>query len=231
MTHNDLKILYEDNHLIAINKPPGVIVQGDKTGDVSLEDLVKKYIKIKYDKPGAVYLGVSHRIDRPVSGVVLMCKSSKSLERINELFRHQLVKKTYWAVVKKLPDPDSGKLVHWLIRDTDKNKSKVFNKELNNSQRCELDYRHIASSSNYHLLEIDLHTGRHHQIRSQLAKIGSSIKGDLKYGAQRSNEDGSINLHARRIELIHPVTKEKLVITAKPPHDPVWDYFLGSQGG
>jgi 23S rRNA pseudouridine1911/1915/1917 synthase len=229
MTHNDLKILFEDNHLIAINKPAGIIVQGDKTGDTSLEDLVKKYIKVKYDKPGAVYLGVSHRIDRPVSGVVLMCKSSKALERINELFRHHLVKKTYWAVVKNLPDPQSGKLIHWLIRDTEKNKSKVFNKEVNNSQRCELDYRHIASSSNYHLLEIDLHTGRHHQIRSQLAKIGSSIKGDLKYGAPRSNEDGSIHLHARRLELIHPVTKEKIVITAKPPKDPVWDYFLGSQ--
>jgi 23S rRNA pseudouridine1911/1915/1917 synthase len=230
MLHTDLKILFEDNHLLAVNKPAGVIVQADKSGDVSLEDLVKRYLKLKYNKPGDAYLGISHRIDRPVSGVVLMCKTSKALERINEMFRERQVKKTYWAVVKNLPEQLSDTLIHWLIRDTEKNKSKVFNKEVNNSQRCELEYKHIASSSNYHLLEVNPLTGRHHQIRCQLAKIGCSIKGDLKYGAARSNEDGSIHLHARKLEFIHPVTKEKITIKARPPIDPVWDYFMESQG-
>jgi 23S rRNA pseudouridine1911/1915/1917 synthase len=230
MLHTDLKILFEDNHLLAVNKPAGVIVQADKSGDVSLEDLVKRYLKLKYNKPGDAYLGISHRIDRPVSGVVLMCKTSKALERINEMFRERQVKKTYWAVVKNLPEQLSDTLIHWLIRDTEKNKSKVFNKEVNNSQRCELEYKHIASSSNYHLLEVNPLTGRHHQIRCQLAKIGCSIKGDLKYGAARSNEDGSIHLHARKLEFIHPVTKEKITIKARPPIDPVWYYFMESQG-
>lgn len=219
------QILFEDNHLLIVNKPAGIPVQRDKSEDTSLEDMAKDYIKKKYQKPGAVYLGVSHRIDRPVSGIVLLCKTSKALERVNELFKQRKIRKIYWALVKQLPEALSDTLVHWLLRDTEKNKSRVYNKEIAHSQRCELDYKHIASSTNYHLLEIELHTGRHHQIRAQLSKIGSPIKGDVKYGFARGNEDGSIHLHARKLEFIHPVTHEKLLIQAAPPKDPVWDYF------
>jgi 23S rRNA pseudouridine1911/1915/1917 synthase len=229
MNYQDLKILYEDNHLLAYNKPAGLLVQRDKNEAESLEELAKAYVKARYQKPGAVYLGVAHRIDRPVSGVVLLAKTSKALERINEMFKLRTIKKTYWAIVKNLPPDEEGTLVHWIVKDEQKNKSRASNKESKGAQLCELDYKHIGSSSTYHLLEIKPHTGRHHQIRCQLGKIGSSIKGDLKYGSARSNEDGSIHLHARRLEFVHPITKENIMITARPPADPLWDYFVGSQ--
>lgn len=229
MKYQDLKILYEDNHLLAYNKPPRLLVQRDKNEAESLEELAKSYIKARYQKPGAVFLGVAHRIDRPVSGVVLLAKTSKALERINEMFKLRAIKKTYWAIVKALPPEEEGTLVHWIVKDEKKNKSRASNKESKGAQLCELDYKHIGSSSTYHLLEIKPQTGRHHQIRCQLGKIGSSIKGDLKYGSARSNEDGSIHLHARRLEFVHPITKENVVITARPPADPLWDYFVGSQ--
>lgn len=219
------QILYEDNHLIVLNKLPSQIVQGDKTGDEPLSDLLKNYLAEKYGKPGAVYLGVVHRIDRPVSGIVLFARTSKALTRLNEMLKKHEIKKTYWAVVKQLPAEPSAHLIHYLFRDEKLNKSFVVPAERKGAQRAELVYRIIKSSDNFHLLEIELLTGRHHQIRAQLAHIGSPIKGDLKYGFPRSNPDASIHLHSRRIEFIHPVKKETVMIEAEPPHDPLWDYF------
>ena len=199
-----------------------MLVQADTTGDVALEDLAKQYIKIKYNKPGAVFLNAVHRIDRPVSGVVVFARTSKALTRLNEQFRSKEIKKTYWAIVKNLPKVESATLEDYIRRDAKKNKSFVCQKNAKDAKLARLSYSLIASSENYHLLEIDLHTGRHHQIRCQLSHMGCPIKGDLKYGAERSNKDGGISLHARSVEFIHPVTKESIKITAPVPEDNLW---------
>jgi len=221
-----IEVLYEDNHIIAINKRPSDIVQGDKTGDTPLSDLVKNYVKEKYNKPGEVFIGTVHRIDRPVSGIVLFAKTSKALSRLNQLFQTKEIKKTYWAIVKNKPAKPSGNLVHYLKKNEAKNMSKAFDKETPGSLRAELDYELIASSDNYYLLEIHPHTGRHHQIRVQLSTMDSPIKGDVKYGFNRGNKDASIHLHARKIEFIHPVKKEKIVIVAPPPNEVLWNEFV-----
>ncbi|MGC1515995.1 MAG: RluA family pseudouridine synthase [Maribacter sp.] len=222
-TLENLQVLFEDNHLIIINKRPGDIVQGDKTGDVPLSETVKAFIKKKYDKPGNVYLGVVHRLDRPTSGIVVFAKTSKALPRLNKMFADKEAKKTYWAVVKNRPEEPEKKLTHWLKRNTKQNKSYAHSKEVNASKKAILSYRMIQHLENYYVLEIDLETGRHHQIRSQLAAIKCPIKGDLKYGFNRSNEDGSIHLHARKLSFLHPVKKERIEITAPPPDDPIWN--------
>jgi len=222
----NLQVLYEDNHLIAINKRPGDIVQGDKTGDMPLSEVVKLYIKEKYNKPGNVYLGVAHRLDRPTSGIVVFAKTSKALPRLNKLFAEKRTTKTYWAIVKNAPELPNGTLVHWLKRNPKQNKSYVNHKEVADSKKAILEFRMIRKLDNYLLLEIDLKTGRHHQIRAQLSAIGCPIKGDLKYGFDRSNKDASIHLHARSLSFIHPVKKELLELTAPPPRDPVWDACL-----
>lgn len=221
-----MDVLYEDNHLIAINKRPSEIVQGDKTGDTPLSEKVKQYLKEKYNKPGEVYLGVAHRIDRPVSGVVLFAKTSKALARINDMFRTKEIKKTYWAVVKNKPAELNGHLIHYLKKNEQKNMSRAYDAETKDALKSELDYKLLFSSDNYHLLEINPHTGRHHQIRVQLSAIGCPIKGDVKYGFRRSNEDASIHLHARKAELIHPVSKQLLVIEADPPNESLWNFFM-----
>lgn len=222
------EILYEDNHIIAVNKKVSDIVQADKTGDEPLSEEVKAYIKKKYNKPGEVFLGVPHRIDRPVSGVVLFARTSKALTRLNKMFQEhdEEIQKTYWAIVGNLPPEDSGRLVHYMLRDSDKNKSYAYDKEKKGSKKAILEYKLIGRSQRYYLLEIKLLTGRHHQIRCQLAKIGCPIKGDLKYGFSRSNEGGGISLHAREITFRHPVSKEMVTITAIPPlHDVLWKEF------
>lgn len=220
---SNLQVLYEDNHLIVINKRVGDIVQGDKTGDTPLSDVVKQYLKEKYNKPGNVYLGVVHRLDRPTSGIVLFAKTSKALPRLNKMFADGSTQKTYWAIVKNPPEKESDTLVHWMVRNPKQNKSYAHSKEVPESKKAILHYNVLQQLNNYFLLEIDLKTGRHHQIRAQLAAMGCWIKGDLKYGADRSNPDGGIHLHARRLQLQHPVTKEILTFTAPPPEDPVWD--------
>jgi len=221
-----IAVLYEDNHIIAINKRCGDIVQGDKTGDLTLGDEVKDDLKKRYNKPGKVFLGVTHRLDRPTSGVVLFARTSKALSRLNEMFREdRAIQKTYWAVVDKKPDTLTCRLDHWLVRDTRQNKSFAYCDEVKDSKRAGLTYQYLGSSESFHLLEIALHTGRHHQIRAQLAAIGLHIKGDLKYGFARSNNDGGIHLHSRKIEFIHPVTGILLTIVAPTPNDPVWNYF------
>lgn len=225
-TPQNLQVLHEDNHLIVINKRPGDIVQGDKTGDMPLSEVVKEYIKVKYNKPGNVYLGVVHRLDRPTSGIVVFAKTSKALPRLNKLFKDKEAKKTYWAVIKNAPPKTEDTLVHYLKRNPKQNKSFAHTKEVPDSKKAILEYRLLKKLDNYYLLEIDLQTGRHHQIRSQLSAVGSPIKGDLKYGFDRSNKDASIHLHARKITFVHPVKKEKLEITAHPPQDPVWDACL-----
>ncbi|WP_277017108.1 RluA family pseudouridine synthase [Flavobacterium lindanitolerans] len=221
-TKNNLQVLHEDNHIIVINKRVGDIVQGDKTGDKPLSDVVKEYIKEKYNKPGEVFLGVVHRLDRPTTGIVVFARTSKALSRLNDLFKNRETQKTYWAVVKNKPAEASAKLVHYLKRNEKNNTSKAHSKEVPDSKIASLDYTIIRELNNYYALEINLHTGRHHQIRAQLAAIGSPIKGDLKYGADRSNLDGGIHLHARKLTLTHPVTKELLEITAPVPNDPIW---------
>jgi 23S rRNA pseudouridine1911/1915/1917 synthase len=220
------RILYEDNHLIAVNKLPSEIVQGDKTGDVPLSEDVKQYIKERYGKPGNVYLGVIHRLDRPVSGVVVFARTSKALARMNKLVHDREMKKIYWAIVKNKPEKEEGELRHFLFRNEQKNKSFAYLTEKNGTKEAILTYRLINSSKDYYLLEVNLKTGRHHQIRAQLAAIGCPIKGDLKYGFPRSNKDASISLHARSVSFTHPVTKKILTITARPPQDPLWNYFL-----
>lgn len=222
-TPQNLQVLYEDNHLIIVNKRPGDIVQGDKTGDVPLSEVVKEYLKIKYSKPGNVYLGVVHRLDRPTSGIVLFSKTSKALPRLNKLFKEKEAKKTYWAIVKNAPPKQQDRLVHYMKRNPKQNKSYSHIKEVPDSKKAILEYRLLKNLNNYFLLEVDLHTGRHHQIRSQLSFIGCPIKGDLKYGFDRSNKDGSIHLHARKLVFEHPVKKERLEIVAPPPQDPLWD--------
>lgn len=220
-----MKVLYEDNHLIAINKLIADIVQSDKTGDLSLEEKLKQYIKDKYQKPGNVFLGVVHRIDRPVSGVVLFARTSKALSRLNEMFQEKEVKKIYWAIVKNKPSKISDTLVHYLVRDSRKNKTFVYENAFKDSKQAILSYKIIDESDKFCLLEIDLQTGRHHQIRCQLAKIGCPVRGDLKYGYPRSNENGGISLHSRRMEFHHPVTKVLLKIVADPPDDKLWKFF------
>ena len=221
-----MKVLYEDNHIIVVNKQSGEIVQGDKTGDTPLSDIVKAWLKEKYNKPGNVFLGVVHRLDRPVSGIVLFAKTSKALPRLNKLFaEHEKVRKTYWAIVANKPPQENGTLTHWLTRNEKTNTAKAYDREVPNSKKAVLNYQLIAASNRYYLLEIQLHTGRHHQIRCQLAKIGCPIKGDLKYGSPRSNPDGSICLHARHLELEHPVSHEIISITAPVPQDALWQAF------
>ncbi len=222
------EILYEDNHIIAVYKRSSDLAQGDKTGDVSLDTEVKKYLAEKYKKPGDVFLGVVHRLDRPVSGVLLYARTSKALERLNEMFREKQVKKTYLAIVKERPPEDEATITHYLKKNEVQNKSYVFDKEVKGSKLASLSYKITGRSERFYLLEIELHSGRHHQIRAQLAKIGCPIKGDLKYGFQRSNEDGSISLFARRVEFIHPVRKEKIVITGHCPEGDIWSVFMDS---
>ena len=226
-TAKTLQVLFEDNHIIVVNKRPGDIVQGDKTGDLPLSEVVKQYIALKYNKPGAVFLGVVHRLDRPTSGVVVFARTSKALSRLNKMFAARETKKTYWAMVKTSPDPLEGKLEHYLLRNPKQNKSYAHPKSVPDAKRAVLNYRTLAQSDHYTLLEIDLETGRHHQIRAQLSAIGSPIKGDIKYGAQRSNTDGSIHLHARVLELMHPVKKELIRFTAPLPDDSLWQSVAG----
>ncbi|MDI9311431.1 MAG: RNA pseudouridine synthase [Limnohabitans sp.] len=218
----NLQILHEDNHIIVINKRVGDIVQGDKTGDKPLSEVVKEYIKEKYNKPGEVFLGVVHRLDRPTTGIVIFARTSKALERLNKMFSERETQKTYWAVVKNKPPKTNDTLVHFLKRNPQKNTSKAFNNEVPDSKKAILDYTIIKQLKSYFALEINLHTGRHHQIRAQLSAIGSPIKGDLKYGFDRSNPDGGIHLHARKLKFTHPVSKEEIEIIAPVPEDVIW---------
>ncbi|MBI4649003.1 MAG: RluA family pseudouridine synthase [Bacteroidia bacterium] len=220
-----LSILYEDNHIIAVNKAPSDIVQHDNSGDISLEVQLKEYIKKKYNKPSKVFLGVVHRLDRPVSGVVLFARTGKALTRLNEMFKNKEIQKFYWAIVGNCPPQPEGVLKHYIVRDTGKNKSYCFNAQVKNSKSAEMLYKLISYSEKYYLLELNLLTGRHHQIRSQLSKIGCPIKGDLKYGYPRSNKESGIYLHARKIKFVHPVKKEKIGIIAPLPDDNLWNFF------
>lgn len=222
-----MTVLYEDNHIIIVNKTVSEIVQGDKTGDKPLSEIVKEYLKEKYNKPGNVFCGVTHRLDRPTSGIVVFARTSKALSRLNDMFKNKEISKTYWAIVKNTPKQPEGTLKHYLVRNEKQNKSYAYDTEKPNSKQAILHYKLIARSDKYSLLEIDLETGRHHQIRCQLAKIGSPIKGDLKYGAERSNPDGGISLHARKISFIHPVSKELIEVTALVPEDNLWQAFGG----
>ena len=222
-----MEVLYEDNHVIAINKSCGEIVQGDKSGDEPITEKVKAYLKEKYNKPGNVFLGLPHRLDRPTSGVLLLAKTSKVLPRLNQLFQEKgVVKKTYWAVVDKLPPETEGTLEHYLVKNQEKNRSYAYAEPREGAKYASLSYKHIASINHFHLIEILLNTGRHHQIRVQLRQLKVYIKGDLKYGFPRSNKDGGISLHARSLEFVHPVKKETIKIVAPPPKDNVWDAFL-----
>lgn len=220
-----VEVLYEDNHLIAVYKKASDLAQGDRSGDRSIDDEIKEYLAKKYNKPGAVFLGLVHRLDRPVSGVTLFARTSKALERLNEIFRTREVKKTYLAIVKERPPEDEGVLTHFLKKNETQNKTYVYDNEVKGSKESSLSYRLAGRSDRFFLLEIELHSGRHHQIRAQLAKIGCPIKGDLKYGYPRSNEDGSISLFARKLEFIHPVKKEKITITGHFPDGDVWRLF------
>ncbi len=220
---SNLQILHEDNHIIVINKRVGDIVQGDKTGDKPLSEVVKEYLKEKYNKPGEVFLGVVHRLDRPTTGIVVFAKTSKALTRLNELFSNRQTQKTYWAIVKNKPPKNDDNLIHFLKRNEKNNTSKAYLKEVSESKKASLDYKIIKELNHYFGLEINLHTGRHHQIRAQLQAIGCPIKGDLKYGFDRSNPDGGIYLHARKLVFIHPVSKEVLTLVAPTPDDAVWN--------
>ena len=222
-TKENLQVLFEDNHIIIVNKRAGDITQGDKTGDKPLSDVVKEYVKDKYNKPGLVFIGTVHRLDRPTSGIVIFARTSKALERLNKMLREKTIKKTYWALVKNAPKVTTDTLTNFLKKDTKKNKSFVYKKEIEGSKKAILHYNIIKKLENYFLIEIDLETGRHHQIRTQLSYIGSTIKGDLKYGFPRSNKDGSISLHARKIKFTHPVSKEEITITAPTPKDVIWN--------
>lgn len=225
------RILYEDNHLVVVDKLCGELSQGDDTGDQTLADAVKAYLKRKYSKPGNVYLGIPHRLDRPTSGVMVYARTEKALVRLNEAFRTDDVSKTYWAIVDRLPPKDSDILTHYIVRDSQANKSTAYMKEVKGSKKAVLKYTLLASSERYHLLGIELYTGRHHQIRAQLKAIGLHIKGDLKYGFPRSNPDGGICLHARRMEFTHPVRRERITIVAPPPRDALWDWFVSRVDG
>jgi len=218
----NLDVLFEDNHLIIINKKPGDIVQKDKTNDISLLEIVKEYLKRKYNKPGNVYLGLIHRIDRPTSGLVMFAKTSKALSRMNNMLKGKMIVKTYWAITKNKPEKKSSQLVHWLKKNEKKNKSTHFSRETKNAKKAILDYTIIKELENYFLLEIIMGSGRHHQIRCQLQAIGCPIKGDLKYGAKRSNSDGSIDLHAKHLKFIHPVTKKEINLNAPVRENKIW---------
>lgn len=220
-----MTVLYEDNHIIVVNKESGEIVQGDKTGDVPLSDIVKDWIKKKYNKPGNVFLGVVHRLDRPVQGVVVFAKTSKALSRLNEMFKTSDVHKTYWAITANRPNIEEATLTHWIVRNEKQNKSYAYDAEKPNSKKAVLHYKLIGASDRYNLMEVKLMTGRHHQIRCQLSKIGCPIKGDLKYGAKRSNADGSISLLARKVEFMHPVSKQIICVQAPLPKDTIWESF------
>jgi 23S rRNA pseudouridine1911/1915/1917 synthase len=222
-TKDNLQIIHEDNHIIVINKRVGDIVQGDSTGDKPLSDIVKEYIKIKYNKPGDVFLGVVHRLDRPTTGIVVFAKTSKALTRLNEIFKNRETQKTYWAIIKNTPPKEKDTLTHFLKRNSKNNTSKAHLKEIPDSKLASLSYQIFKKLDNYFALEIDLHTGRHHQIRAQLQAIGCPIKGDLKYGFNRSNSDGGIHLHAKKLTLKHPVSKEVITFTAAAPLDPIWN--------
>ena len=217
-----MQVVYEDNHIIIVNKESGEIVQGDKTGDTPLSDIVKQYIKEKYQKPGEVFLGVVHRLDRPVSGLVVFARTSKALTRLNKMFAESEIHKTYWAITKETPKETEGRLTHWLVRNEQQNKSYAYDTEKPHSKKAILDYRVIGHSDNYCLIEVRLLTGRHHQIRCQLAAMGCPIRGDLKYGAKRSNPDGSISLQSHHVEFIHPVSKQLISVEAPLPHEPLW---------
>lgn len=220
------RILYEDNHLIIVNKLGGEIVQGDKTGDLPLADIIKAYIKKKYQKPGEVYLGVVHRLDRPVSGAVIFARTSKALARLNNMLKERKISKTYWAVVKNSPPAQEATLVHYLHRNEKQNKTYIFDQPHKDAKEASLSYKLLGKSDSYFLLQIELHTGRHHQIRAQLSHINCPIKGDLKYGYERSNPGGFIHLHSIKAEFIHPVKREKIEIIAPPPIvDPLWKFF------
>lgn len=221
-----LTVLYEDNHIIAVSKQGGELVQADKTEDVTLADEVKAYIKKKYNKPGDVFLGIVHRIDRPVSGVVLFARTSKALARLNKAFQERKVQKVYWAVVEGKPPMEEGKLVQWMKKNQEKNRSRCYDTEVKDSKRAELDYKLLGRSKNYYYVEVHPKTGRHHQIRVQLASMGCHIKGDVKYGAKRTNRDGTIHLHARSLTFEHPVQKEEMTIVCNPPIDPLWNEML-----
>jgi len=220
--YHNLQVLFEDNHLIIINKRPGDIIQGDKTKDTPLVEIVKEYLKIKHDKPGNVYLGVIHRIDRPTSGIVMFAKTSKALSRMNAMLKNQDVNKLYWAITQNKPDNKTGKLIHWLRKNPKNNKSTHFSKETANTKKAILNYKILKTLDNYYLLEIKMESGRHHQIRCQLQAIGCPIKGDIKYGSKRTNKDGSIDLHARNLQFIHPVTKKEIDITAPVRDEKIW---------
>ncbi|MFN8241274.1 MAG: RluA family pseudouridine synthase [Bacteroidales bacterium] len=219
------EVLYEDNHLVAVFKKATDLSQGDKSGDESLDDVVKKYLAVKYKKPGEAFLGVIHRLDRPVAGIILYARTSKALERMNEAFRTRDVRKIYWAIVKERPPEDEGTLSHFIKKNEKQNKSYVYTEKVKDSKEARLSYKILARSERYYLLEVELHTGRHHQIRAQLASVGCPIKGDLKYGYKRSNEDGSVSLLARRLEFMHPVKKEPVVIDSPLPSSDVWKAF------
>ena len=221
-----MEVVYEDNHVIVVNKESGEIVQGDKTGDAPLSDYVKAYIKEQYAKPGNVLLGVTHRLDRPVSGLVVFARTSKALSRLNEMFRKGDIHKTYWAIVKNRPAEPEGRLVHWIVRNEKMNKSFAYDHEVKDSKKAVLDYRVLADGDNYHILEVRLLTGRHHQIRCQLAAMGCPIRGDLKYGFPRSNPDGSISLLSRHLEFVHPVSKQEVALDAPLPSDVLWKKIL-----
>ena len=218
-------ILYEDNHIIIVNKRSSDLVQGDGTGDEPLDDIVRSYIKEKYNKPGDVFLGVVHRLDRPVSGCVVYARTSKALSRLSELFRTREVRKTYWAIVSERPPSEEGSLSNYLKKNETQNKSYVYATEVKGSKLAELSYRVLARSEKYYLIEVDLQTGRHHQIRAQLAAAGCPIRGDLKYGSKRSNEGGGISLHSRRVSFVHPVKNEKISVEAPLPDDRIWKLF------
>jgi len=224
------EILYEDNHIIIVNKRSSDIVQGDRSGDEPLDDIVRSYLKEKYNKPGDVFIGVVHRLDRPVSGCVVYARTTKALSRLTELFRTRDVKKTYWAIVTERPPSEEGVLVHFIKKNETQNKSYVFKTQVKDSKSAELSYRMIGRSERFYLLEIDLHTGRHHQIRAQLADIGCTIRGDLKYGSKRSNEGGGISLHSRSISFLHPVKKEQVTVVAPLPDEKGWRLFAGITG-
>lgn len=226
MVDEKLHVLYEDNHLLVVNKPAGLLVQGDATGDRTLLDIGKDYLKQKYDKPGNVFLGAVHRIDRPVSGIVVLAKTSKALERLNKQFRERKIYKKYWAVVKRKPKKEKDKLVHWLIKNTDKNIVKYFEKPVEGALKAELYYKVLGRLNDHYLLEVNPVTGRPHQIRVQLSAIGCPIRGDLKYGFHKPNTDGNINLHAREINFEHPVKNEKITLTASVPENEFWEQFL-----
>jgi 23S rRNA pseudouridine1911/1915/1917 synthase len=225
---NNIQVLYEDNHLLAVNKPAGWLVQGDETGDPTLSDWAKEYIKIRYNKPGDVFLGVIHRLDRPASGVLLFARTSKALIRMNQLFKDREIEKTYWAITDQRPDPLEGQLTHYILKDKTRNIARAYDQPSRRNEgakKSTLDYKMIGQIGMHVLLEVKLHTGRPHQIRVQLSKIGCSIRGDLKYGFPTANEDGSIHLHCRSLSFIHPVKKERVTIEAETPREQIWDLF------